>query len=159
MKKLSLADWGHVAEIFGAVAVVISLGYVGLQLKQNTEAIQAQTSQQVMATYSNIQFAILGEEALAPLFVKANTGQALTAVEAEKLGTWAHLVFSNWEQTYRSHQKGLLEDEVWAAWDIFFRWNMEYEFVHEAWVENPIEGYTTSFMRYVNEEVLKDKAP
>ena len=42
MKKLSLADWGHIAEIFGAVAVVVTLAYVGLQLQQNTAAIQAQ---------------------------------------------------------------------------------------------------------------------
>ena len=154
MKKLSLADWGHIAEIFGAVAVVVSLIYVGVQLKQNTAAIQAQTSQQIMATYSDAQFAILGDEALAPLFVKVNSGQPLSAVESEKLGTWAHIVFSNWEQSYRSHQNGLLAEEVWAAWDIYFRWNMEYPFVREAWVNNPIEGYTKSFMQYVNEEVL-----
>ena len=154
MKKLSLADWGHIAEIFGAIAVVLSLIYVGAQLTQNTAAIQAQTSQQVMSTYARTNFAIIGEEALAPLFIKIQMGEELTAVENEKLGTWAHILFSNWEMAYRTHQNGLLEEEVWTAWDIFFRWNMEYKFVREAWVNNPIEGYTKSFMRYVNEEVL-----
>ena len=155
MKKLSLADWGHIAEIFGAVAVVVSLLYVGAQLKQNTAAIQAQTSQQIMSTYAETNFAIVGQESLAPLFVKVNNGEDLTPVESEKLGTWAHILFSNWEQAFRSHKNGLLEDEVWAAWDIFFRWNMEYPFVLDAWVNNPIEGYTKSFMQYVNEEVLR----
>jgi len=154
MKKISLADWGHIAEIFGAIAVVLSLVYVGAQLKQNTAAIQAQTAQQVMSTYAETNFAIIGEEALAPLFIKVQNGEELTAVENEKLGVWAHIVFSNWEQAYRSHQNGLLEEEVWAAWDIYFRWNMEYPFVLDAWVNNPIEGYTKSFTRYVNEEVL-----
>ena len=154
MKKISLADWGHIAEIFGAVAVVLSLVYVGAQLKQNTAAIQAQTSQQIMATYSDAQFVILGEEALAPLFIKVQQGEELTAVESEKLGIWAHIVFTNWEQSYSTHQNGLLEEEVWVAWDTFFRSNMEYGFFREAWISNPIVGYTKSFTRYINEEVL-----
>ena len=154
MKKLTLPEWGNVAEIFGAVAVVVSLLYVGAQLKQNTAAIQAQTSQQIMSTYAQTNFAIVGQEALAPLFVKVNNGEELTEAEAEQLGTWAHILFSNWEMSYRTHQNGLLEDEVWEAWDIFFRWNMEYPFVLDAWVNNPIDGYTKSFMRYVDEEVL-----
>lgn len=157
MKKLSLADWGHIAEIFGAVAVVVSLVYVGVQLQQNTEAIQAQTSQQVMATYTDAQLPILGEESIAPILVKADAGQPLTTEEAYRLDVWAHLVISNWEQTYRSHQNGQLEDEVWEAWDRYFRWSLKLPYVRDAWVNNPIEGYTASFTRYINEQVLGGK--
>lgn len=154
MKKLSLADWGHIAEIFGAVAVVMTLAYVGLQLQQNTAAIQAQTAQMVMATYADYQFAVIGEDALAPLMVKADAGQELTPEEAERLNTWAHLVISNWEQTYRSYQKGQMNEELWRAWDNYFRSALDTGYVHDAWVDNPIEGYTASFTRYINEEVL-----
>jgi hypothetical protein len=154
MKKFTLADWGHIAEIFGAVAVVVSLVYVGKQLQQNTEAIQTQTSQQVMATYTDAQVAILGESPLAPLMVKAESGQETTAEEDYRLNVWAHLVIGNWEQSYRNHRDGLLQEEVWQAWDRFFRSNMEIEYFRDAWVNNPIDGYTVSFTRYVNEEVL-----
>lgn len=155
MSKLKLSDWGHIAEIFGAVAVVISLLYVGKQLQQNTEAIQAQTSQQVLATYSVAQLSVIGEESMAPILIRADAGEVLTAEEALRLDTWAHLVISNWEQTYRSHQHGLLEDEVWQAWDIYFRSYMGSGYFHDAWVNNPIDGYTKSFMRYVDEDVLQ----
>ena len=157
MKKLSLSDWGHIAEIFGAIAVVVSLIYVGIQLQQNTEAIQAQTSQQVLATYSEAQLTVIGDASMAPLLVKADAGEPLTPEEAMRLDTWAHLVISNWEQTYRSHQLGLLEDEVWLGWDRFFRWNMRSSYVRDAWVNNPIQGYTESFTRYINEEILNQK--
>ena len=155
MRKLSLADWGHIAEIFGAIAVVVSLVYVGKQLQQNTEAIQTQTSQQVLATYGLAQLTVIGDESMAPILVKADAGETLTPVEAMRLDTWVHLVFANWEQTYRSNRAGQLDDEDWQAWDRFFRWNMNSDYIRETWVNNPIDGYTTSFMRYVNEDVLK----
>jgi len=159
MKKLSLADWGHIAEIFGAFAVVISLVYVGKQLQQNTQAIQTQTSQQVMATYADAQFAIIGDESLAPILVKTEAGQPITAEEAYRLDVWAHLVISNWEQSFRSHKNGQLSDELWQAWDNFFRWNIEQEYVRNAWVNNPIDGYSASFSRYVNEQVIREQSP
>ena len=36
MNKLSLSDWASLAEIVGALAVVISLVYVGVQISENT---------------------------------------------------------------------------------------------------------------------------
>ena len=159
MKNLRLSDWGHIAEIFGAVAVVISLVYVGVQLKQNTEAIQYQTSEQILSTYAEAQLTIIGETPMAPILVKADAGQPLTAEEAYQLDTWLHFVFSNWEQAYRSHNNGLLEDEVWRAWDTYYRWNMNVSYFRDAWINNPIEGYSESFLRYIDEEVLKDNPP
>ena len=154
MKKLSLADWGHIAEIFGAVAVVVSLVYVGMQLKQNTEAIQAQTAQMVLATYADYQFAIIGEEALSPLMIKADTGEELTAEEARRLNVWAHLLIGNWERTYRSFQSGLMDEKDWRSWDVYFRDALELSYVMDAWVTSVTGAYELGFTRYVNEEVL-----
>ena len=159
MKRLSLADWGHVAEIFGAVAVVVSLAYVGIQLKQNTEAIQAQTQQQVMSNYADYQVAIIGQEAMAPLMIKAEEGEALTPEEELKLSTWAHLLLSNWETTYLSYQNGLLGEEAWQGWEKYFIASMNDVYVRDAWVNNPIDGYGRRFTEYVNEEVLGEGEP
>jgi len=41
MKKLDLTDWAAAAEIVGTVAVVVSLLFVGMNIKQNTAAVQA----------------------------------------------------------------------------------------------------------------------
>lgn len=39
--KLKLSEWGSVAEIVGAVAVIVSLIYVGYQVNVNTSAIRS----------------------------------------------------------------------------------------------------------------------
>ena len=51
----------------------------------------------------------------------------------------------------------VIEDEVWLGWDRFFRWNMRSSYVRDAWVNNPIQGYTESFTRYINEAVLNQE--
>ena len=40
-----LQRWSQVAEIVGAVAVVISIVYLTIEVQRNTSAIQSQTSQ------------------------------------------------------------------------------------------------------------------
>jgi len=39
--KLKLAEWASIAEIIGAVAVIVSLIYVGLQVNDNTAAVRS----------------------------------------------------------------------------------------------------------------------
>ena len=45
---MGLSDWVAVAEIFGAVAIVVSLVFVGIQIRDNTKATHAATFQDHM---------------------------------------------------------------------------------------------------------------
>jgi hypothetical protein len=50
VKKLTLTDWAQLAEIIAAVAVVISLIYVGAGLRANTAAIRSASVQAITNT-------------------------------------------------------------------------------------------------------------
>ena len=39
--KLKLSEMSHVAEIIGAIAIVVSLAYVGVQVKDSAEATRS----------------------------------------------------------------------------------------------------------------------
>jgi hypothetical protein len=43
-RHMSLEQYSYLAQIIGAVAVVASLIFVGVQVRQNTKAVLAQTS-------------------------------------------------------------------------------------------------------------------
>ena len=45
MKRLSLSEITGIAEVIGAIAIVVSLIFVGLQIRQNTNQIQANSVQ------------------------------------------------------------------------------------------------------------------
>jgi len=46
MKK-NLSDWAHIAEIVGTFAIVISLGFVGIQISGNTKEMRAMAAHNV----------------------------------------------------------------------------------------------------------------
>jgi hypothetical protein len=48
MRRLTLGEWASIAEIVSAVAVVISLIYVGYQINQNTEEVRASNRQELV---------------------------------------------------------------------------------------------------------------
>jgi len=50
---MSLGDLPNLGQIIGAIAVVVSLIYVALQIRQNTNAVRAATSQSVHEHFAN----------------------------------------------------------------------------------------------------------
>src|SRR5215471_2832230 len=50
---MSLNDLANLGQIIGAIAVVVSLVYVALQIRQNTNAVRAATSQSVHEHFAN----------------------------------------------------------------------------------------------------------
>ena len=44
---MSLTDLANIGQVIGAIAVVISLIYVALQIRQNTNAVRSATAQSV----------------------------------------------------------------------------------------------------------------
>lgn len=42
---MMIQDWGALGEMIEGLAIIVSLVYVGLQVKQNTKATQVATSQ------------------------------------------------------------------------------------------------------------------
>lgn len=50
-RKLTLSDLAQLAEILAGIAVVLSLVYVGMQVRQNTQAIEIAAAQQSHDAY------------------------------------------------------------------------------------------------------------
>ena len=49
---MTLQDLGSIGELVGGVAIIVSLLYVGIQIRQGTKATQAATNQAFSAQYS-----------------------------------------------------------------------------------------------------------
>ena len=57
---MTIQDWGAVGEIIGGIAIIISLIYVGLQIRQNTKATKVATSQAFIDIHGTVILAHLG---------------------------------------------------------------------------------------------------
>ena len=69
---MSFQDLGNLGELVAAIATVATLGYLALQLKQNTKALRSQTFQQSSMDMSLTANAISSDGDLAAIVVKAS---------------------------------------------------------------------------------------
>jgi hypothetical protein len=69
---MSLQDLGNIGEFVAAVAVVVSLIYLAVQIRQNTRSVRASTYHSVNRSAREAEMAVGGSETLADILVKGN---------------------------------------------------------------------------------------
>jgi hypothetical protein len=68
---MTLQDWGAVGEILGGVAVVLTLGYLAVQLKRSARATHRQTYHASAEAIAKLQFDLAQDAALHQLYRRA----------------------------------------------------------------------------------------
>ncbi len=58
MAKLKLSEWASIAEIFASFVVIASLAYIGLEINQNTKALQQASYQSILSVISDADMEI-----------------------------------------------------------------------------------------------------
>src|ERR1700681_3657799 len=112
---MSLAEWSNLAQIVGSVVVIVSLVFVGLQVRQNTAALQRNEHNSTMAQWTVIRMAIAKNRDIAELMTAGLHGESvLDAADQLRLeqmlqeNAWAS--FHIWERTQRGiFPKGTFE--------------------------------------------------
>jgi len=155
MKKLKLSDWSNVAEIIAAVAVVLSLVYVGLQINQNTAAVQASTHLSLIA-YGRDQAEILVTNPdLAALVAKANAAPStLTKLEKDRFFEFTTWTMSVWEAAFLFWKDGLMNDNLWTAYEAYYGELSQHPGMKLFWKETR-EIWEKEFMQHVDKIVSK----
>ena len=140
----------QVAEIIAAFAVVISLVYVGLEIRQNTEAIQSANQQSGLAL-GNEWDSWLRDQTFASLYVESSKDlSALSAVQQLQLDKFIGQGLNLWEFAFYSHREGLMDDEPWEGWDRFFRREAQGRKVWRLLWESKRDSYGESFQAHVD---------
>ena len=67
---MTLQDWSNLAQVIGALAVVISLFYVGFQIKRNTSAVRSATAQAVHDNYADWYMTLARDAELNQIAIK-----------------------------------------------------------------------------------------
>ncbi|HEU0207687.1 MAG TPA: hypothetical protein VFQ78_01780, partial [Candidatus Udaeobacter sp.] len=66
---MSLNDLANIGQVIGAIAVVISLIYVALQIRQNTNAVRAATAQSVHEHFASWYHLLASDESLSQVVI------------------------------------------------------------------------------------------
>ena len=153
---MKLSEWAHVAEITSAIAVVVSLIYIGLEVNQNTAAVKANTHQSLVDYGWGQTEILLTNETLADLVKKGESNpEALTARERSQFYEYTSWRLATWESVFMNHEHGLVDGEVWRGWDGYYRLlTLNKPGYVEFWRDNR-SAYYAPFMAYIDSLEMK----
>ncbi|MFT5501350.1 MAG: hypothetical protein ACI88G_001487 [Woeseiaceae bacterium] len=113
---MTLQDWGSIGELVGGVAIIVSLLYVGLQIRQGTKATQAATNQAFSAQYSQ-QILQITREDIRDIF-RLGLGGLQNLNEGEQAAFMALMgsITRMWETFFFERRDGRFDSNMYDAW-------------------------------------------
>jgi hypothetical protein len=98
---LTIQDLGSIGELIAALVTVLTLGYLAIQLKMNTNVLRSQTFQQSSMDMSLTANAISSSNELASILIKAKDGlDILNPVERLRFHFWMLVAIRRFEAIY-----------------------------------------------------------
>jgi hypothetical protein len=109
-------DWetgAAIAEIIAAVAVIASLMYLAIQMRQNNELLRSESRQALVA---NDLTSLAANFSNADVFAKYVNGEEMSAEDQLRLSFMFTLDLRNREFEYFQYTNGLLDEQAWLAY-------------------------------------------
>ena len=114
--ELSWESIGTIAEIIGALAVIVSLAYVGFQIRQNTLAIRASSIDSGIQKGSELRYPIIENAEVARIYYEGSRNiEALGEEEKMRYRLLLHNAANALMNLYFQTSYGGLSAEIWDA--------------------------------------------
>jgi hypothetical protein len=112
---MNIQDLGSLGEFIGAVAVVVSLVYLAIQIRQNTRALRGTFHDSHVNRMQAWQMAVASDPDLVSIWQRAARGDALTEAERERLSFLRNYFLIGTESVFHQFARGNIDPEVWEA--------------------------------------------
>jgi hypothetical protein len=116
--NLTLDEFASLGEALSGLAVVVSLLYVGFELRANTRSVRASSAALSQDSLAAMNEMIAAESGLASLLTRADREGSRDKLDADEAFRVTLLLRSNmqrFEAMYFRYAAGLLEEKVWLV--------------------------------------------
>jgi hypothetical protein len=119
--KLKLKDFASIAEVIGAIAIFISLIYVGIQVNDSTRAVRSATANELAASLSALYIEVgIDPKASQVLMDGFTNPESLSREETVQFVYIMHGLFLQYQAAYYLSQEGTLDEELRESVACFF---------------------------------------
>jgi hypothetical protein len=150
---MSLQDLGNIGEFIAAIAVVLSLIYLAVQIRQNTRSVRTASYQSVTDSMSHYLESISRDREAASMFRRGleDIGK-LDDEDALRFVTTLMNVFNNFENLFYQRRKTMIEREFSERWTRVMRWYLRQSGVVSWWERNK-RMFSDTFQAHVDEQL------
>jgi len=140
---MTLEELAYLSQFVGVVAVLASLIFVGLQIRQNTKAIKATSHHAITDSFNAINTLILSDPKVARTWRLAvlGTTEELEALDEEERISVNFMLLANFrifETLYYQYKNGTLDKKLFDAELKTLKWAVAQPGFSAWWPNNPI---------------------
>lgn len=108
---MSIMELGALGEFVGAFAVVMSLLYVGFQVRQNTRSVNAEMVQSQVDKTNRVSALLIEQPLLADALIRARDGVDLTSSDEMRIRIFYSMALRNFEAFLSAERLGVLSEQ------------------------------------------------
>jgi hypothetical protein len=113
---MTLDDLGNLGELVGALAVIVSVGYLAIQIRQNTRSLRAAGFHNLSNNIANFLGTVAHDAELSRIFLRGlSRWRELTPEESQRFMLLMLNLFSLHANAYHEHAHGALESEEYVG--------------------------------------------
>ena len=152
---MELSQLANIGEFLGGVAVIVSLVYLAVQIRQNTLSVRATTFQATTELITDSTARIASDPELARIYAGGLSGAGdLSEIDRFRFGLLMVTVVRRLESAYFQREVGVLSEEQWSGIATVIPGLLTSE-GGKAWWARSRRIFTGGFQAYVD-EVLAD---
>jgi hypothetical protein len=152
---MTIQDLGALGEIIGGLAVVLSLIYVGSQIRQSTKSTQSQASQAFIQAFDLSVAPLTKNPEFRDLFWRGLSGiQALKGSEIVAFSAWIMVTMRSFESFYYQTREGVFDTHIMEGWINQYADLLGYTGSGDVWAARRHQ-FGEEFRNYVDELIEK----
>ena len=113
---MTIQELGSIGELVGGLAVLLSLVYLALQIKQNTTSVRSATSAAVSESLSRVTEMVSSQPELARAWYQGRVQyDSLTDEERYRVTMFANTYLRRLESAFYQQERGLVDADQWQT--------------------------------------------
>ena len=154
---MTLSDLANLGQVIGAIAVVISLIYVAMQIRQNTNAVRSATAQTVHEHFAKWYHLVAADDELAQIVANGLRDYGSLSEQERVRFIAAFMSFLSYSQNaFLKWREGLLASPLWLGWELVIM-NLVCAPGGKVFWKDRAYMFGDEFRRYIEGEVMKKK--
>lgn len=110
------------AEIVGALAVVVSVVYLAMEISDNTSELQSQGHFHALSLAQRPLELLIADGELANIVETGYTApEQLSATDWHRFSMYQIMAFNAWEYLYYANRSGSIPENLWAGADAYYK--------------------------------------
>lgn len=147
MDRSKLAD---LSEILSSIAIVVTLVYLAIEIRQNTNALYAQSRQSVLSAAQAELFVTVEHP---ELLLDVVQEEPLTPAAQIRIGAWLAAAMRAREFSWLQYRDGTIDEVQWQTEVLIIRWLLGTPRTRDWWQNTGRFNTNPDFVEFVDQEM------